>query len=325
MSTGAAAGDRPRVAGDAEARTAALGGLIDDAGMYPPARLPRADAVARHRGIRSGPNGWLVARFVCPAADADAVAAAAAGGAWRWRLAVTVAGDTPEAVDAAVAVRKAGAHGGAALEQIEVRLAAGSAEATVARFATIAEAVGTSSAGGDAPLVLCEPPDSTDATAVDATLAAVGAARARGHATGLKIRCGGATAAAVPSVEVVARSLAGAAAADVPVKATAGLHQPFRHWDAALGGWAHGLVNLLAAAALAERGANAATIGACLADDRAAFALDARALRWRDERCGVGSLQRMRARVLRGVGSCDLDEPIGELAALGMLPAPTQP
>jgi hypothetical protein len=47
--------------------------------------------------------------------------------------------------------------------------------------------------------------------------------------TGVKVRCGGMTPDAVPSVERLAEVLAGCAKRRLPLKATAGLHHPFRH------------------------------------------------------------------------------------------------
>src|SRR5436305_15223171 len=44
-----------------------LEGVIDYAGLYPPAKLSMADAVAEYIDLLNGPESWLVSRFVCPA------------------------------------------------------------------------------------------------------------------------------------------------------------------------------------------------------------------------------------------------------------------
>lgn len=44
-----------------------LFGLIDYAGLFPPARLPMDDAVAQYRRAAGGPHAWLLERFICPA------------------------------------------------------------------------------------------------------------------------------------------------------------------------------------------------------------------------------------------------------------------
>ncbi|HWA82677.1 MAG TPA: hypothetical protein VG820_04555, partial [Fimbriimonadaceae bacterium] len=43
-----------------------LEGVIDYAGLFPPARLPLREAVNEYLAIVSGSNGWLVDRFACP-------------------------------------------------------------------------------------------------------------------------------------------------------------------------------------------------------------------------------------------------------------------
>jgi hypothetical protein len=40
---------------------------VDYAGVYPPARLPLADAVAEYARWRGSDDGWILGRFVCPA------------------------------------------------------------------------------------------------------------------------------------------------------------------------------------------------------------------------------------------------------------------
>ncbi|HEX5631332.1 MAG TPA: hypothetical protein VFY15_06715, partial [Acidimicrobiia bacterium] len=50
-----------------DARRQALSGLIDYAGLFPPASLDLAAAVEEYRAIRGSAESWLVGRFICPA------------------------------------------------------------------------------------------------------------------------------------------------------------------------------------------------------------------------------------------------------------------
>src|SRR5579862_2385485 len=43
-----------------------LEGVIDYAGLFPPAKLALPDAVEEYLGIIHGPDKWIVDRFACP-------------------------------------------------------------------------------------------------------------------------------------------------------------------------------------------------------------------------------------------------------------------
>ena len=49
-----------------DGRRALLGGLIDHAPTFPPARLPTAEALAEDRRARAGTEAWLLGRLVWP-------------------------------------------------------------------------------------------------------------------------------------------------------------------------------------------------------------------------------------------------------------------
>ena len=48
-----------------------LDGIIDYAGLFPPAQLPMDEAFTRFVEHRSTDDGWMLARFVCPAGRLD--------------------------------------------------------------------------------------------------------------------------------------------------------------------------------------------------------------------------------------------------------------
>src|SRR5262249_202720 len=51
---------------------ALLSGLIDYAGLFPPARLPLAEAVANYVRYREGEDAWMLGRVVVPTAPLEA-------------------------------------------------------------------------------------------------------------------------------------------------------------------------------------------------------------------------------------------------------------
>ena len=66
-----------------DARRVALERLIDDAGLFPPARKPMERAVADHRSARAGSHAWMLGRFLCPASRLDELAGAGPDADWR--------------------------------------------------------------------------------------------------------------------------------------------------------------------------------------------------------------------------------------------------
>src|SRR5581483_11690520 len=54
-----------------ESLQALLAGVIDYAGLFPPAQLPFESAFSSYLRYRDGPHAWLLGRFVVPAARLD--------------------------------------------------------------------------------------------------------------------------------------------------------------------------------------------------------------------------------------------------------------
>ena len=44
-----------------------LNGILDYAGLFPPARLGMAEAVANYARYREDDRSWMLSRFICPA------------------------------------------------------------------------------------------------------------------------------------------------------------------------------------------------------------------------------------------------------------------
>lgn len=151
------------------------------------------------------------------------------------------------------------------------------------------------------------------------TLTAIMSVLARAG-VGAKIRCGGLTANAFPSVEEVAAFIAAAQTAGVPFKATAGLHHPVRHVDPNTGLTMHGFLNLLAAAALAPSLQAEALATIVAEEDPSAFRFDDESFSWRDRRIDVATLEHTRRSGFVAYGSCSFAEPVDDLVALRILP-----
>lgn len=135
-----------------------------------------------------------------------------------------------------------------------------------------------------------------------------------------KIRTGGVTADAFPSVDDVATFIRACRQKKVPFKATAGLHHPIRcakpftyASDSPLGTM-HGFVNVFLAAAMPG---SATPI---LREENArAFGFDDGGVWYRDLRVTTEELERVRTHYAISFGSCSFEEPIAELKELGWL------
>lgn len=201
-----------------DVRRTLLGGLIDYAGLFPPASLDVPGAVEGYRAAREHPRAWLVDRFVAPAALVEQVGLAAPSGAERWPIALVA--DAP-------VLRAAAEAAGRVADRLRVDVV----ELRVLPAAEIAGAIRAARAVFPDATVYAEITPG-DVTAIEQ------AAQAGG---GVKLRCGGERVPTAPEVGAVLRACA---QHDVRLKATAGLHHPVATTER------HGFLNLLAAAAL---------------------------------------------------------------------------
>lgn len=257
--------------------------LFDDAGLFPPASLSLDAALRGHAESRRSTHSWMLGRFVCPAARLAEIPPGI-----RVSVIVSSAADLP-ARPADVA---------ATVEAVECR------PGTV----DVDRLVGAARDLGVTDVFVEVAPTAADV----ASLAGTGA--------GAKIRCGGETAADVPTPVALADALTAAAHEGVRVKATAGLHHPFRAHRPGDGFATHGFLNLLAAMAAAMAGADQATVLDVLEEQRpGAFSIGPGGFGWQQWTVDAAGARRLRTAHLAGIGSCSFCEPVEDLVALGAL------
>jgi len=303
--------------GAAASLAALLAGAIDYAGLFPPASLAIDAAAGVYLRHLAGPHRGLLGRFVVPAAQLDALAGAARAlnprpasgdGPGRWPL--TALASLPAAADVERILRFNERHAEghewrARVEAIEVRAATPDETRAAARDA------------GGLELFVEVPAHPVPLALLEAVVEAGGRA---------KVRTGGTNPEAFPPPGRLAAWLAYCAGLRLPFKATAGLHHPIRAVRPLAGSAdspraaMHGFVNVLMAAALLRADRIDAQKAAALLDERdpAAFAFDDQQAAWRGESLATTELADARAFAL-GFGSCSVDEPIEDLAALGLL------
>jgi hypothetical protein len=308
------------------ALAALVDGAIDYAGTFPPARLPLAQAAANYLKYRNSPEARMLGRFVCPASQLSALPAgfsalAAQGGGVSATIdAAERTDDLPRSLDTALdAVRRA--PFAAAVDVLELRWpleVADRGNADELGNAVQFTAGYAADAGLGRATLYFELPTAEAARRAETVRSAARAladynrtAGERGCPAGLKVRTGGLTADAIPTPEQLAEVVAACRDAGVFWKATAGLHQPIRHFDVGPGATVHGFVNLFAVAVLAaEHELSTGEITEILREERPdRFRFTADDLSWSGRTVGVERIAAARRTGLRSFGSCSFTEP----------------
>jgi hypothetical protein len=307
-----------------------LAGLIDYAGLFPPAKLDMSRAASGYARHLMGPNARALGRFICPVSRLDALSrdgAVAMPGTYAtsgyqemldvaeaWSVSALLDTPLPAALDAIDAFNERHQHpqhGRARIDAVEMKVAA----------------------PGEVDDALDEIPEDLS-VAFEFPRDAVIGGDVRGYVAALsgtgaaaKLRTGGVTPDLFPSVPDVARFFAACDRADVAFKATAGLHHPVRA-DHALTyepgsprAVMHGFLNVFVGAALLRaRAVDQAALERVLGEtDAAAFAFNDQGVSWRDRSIDLTQLARAREGFCLSYGSCSFDEPFDDLRALRLV------
>jgi hypothetical protein len=310
---------------------ALLAGVIDYAGLFPPASLPLEEAFANYARYRQSPESWMLARFVCPAArlaELQPLAADLGHATPSVPLAVLGRGGKT-AHDFLTGLTEdlnqmLGFHHHArdrtTLDALELRLPAeflhpGREEDLHALLPGPYALLLQAGINLDTFFEIDPGPDwrAGTATVLRALAGASGS-------PGFKLRCGGTTAAGFPPPEDVALAITACRDAGVPLKFTGGLHHPIRHFDAGVQATMHGFLNVFAAAVLVHaRGLDQEQLLPILLDEEpASFRFGEDGFRWRDRHATVAEIEASRRQVV-SFGSCSFGEPVHDLRGLGLL------
>ena len=126
---------------------------------------------------------------------------------------------------------------------------------------------------------------------------------------------------AVPEPMAVAAAIATCRATGVPLKATQGLHHPFRHHDGELGAEVHGFFNLFIASVLAHvHDLPVTRLTEIIADEEpTAFTVDSEHIGWGGFEASSHEVASARKELLTSFGSCSFSEPRDDLRNLNLL------
>ncbi len=279
--------------------------LVDDAAVFPPGNAPLAEAVAGHAVHRSAWYADAIGPLLVPAASVadlvrvldlrDAVAAPGAVAAPLALVLIARPGADPAMTAAAL---------DALSDDPRVRVVG----------AELAWHEGWRDLGlGDLALALEVPRGDDSAVAV----ADVHTARGAGRRVVAKFRTGPTPTWAWPDEAELAGFIGLCAQLGVPFKLTGGLHHAVRGRYAVDGipEENHGVLDVLVATAAALAGASAPELAALLAV-RDSTALAGLVTAWPDATAAAVR------EAFTAYGCCTVTDPVGELAALGLLPRP---
>jgi hypothetical protein len=298
-----------------------LSKVIDYAGLYPPASLPLEEAFANFVQYQQAEEAWMLSRFIIPAKRLEELPR------FYGSLAFSILGrggkDANEFlenlkldIEDVRAFREM--HGDdAVVDMFEVALPASVLENNVSAHDVINRVADALNMNG--LTVFFEAPFGKGWQVRAEKLVRV-LRKFKDRHVGFKLRTGGVTADAFPSTAQVAWTTASARDAGVPMKCTAGLHHPVRHFDESAQTKMHGFLNVFGAGVLAvTKHLSVEQIQMILEDeDPASFVFDEVGFVWKDLRVVTSEVLRARQQIV-SFGSCSFDEPREDLRALGLL------
>jgi hypothetical protein len=292
---------------------ALMSGLVDYAGLFPPASQGMREALENYASYREGEDRSALGRFIVPVSRLKELESVGRDllprgpGADPWHLSVLVSGDVRAAGDEMRdfnSRHSAGSPDGHAIVDV-IELKAGTVDEIEDQRS---EAPGTFTPYFEIPI-------RGDVPRLVRKIAMVGA-RA-------KVRTGGVTEDSIPPASEVVAFIAACRREAVPFKATAGLHHPIRgtypltYAPNSPVGTMHGFLNVFVASALVNEGeGEEVAIAALEESDPHAFVFEDDAIVWREKRISSREIEQSRRMLAISFGSCSFREPIDELGPL---------
>jgi hypothetical protein len=299
--------------------------IIDYAGMYPPANLPLEEAFKNFMEYQDSPDSWMLSRFVIPAKrlpHLTPLMPATPDG-----LTFTTLGRSGSSVDKFLANLKLDiddilafreTHGATVVvDMFEVALPSSALTDATQTHDLAKSASDMLNKNGITAFFESSSGEGWQLRAENLIRAL---RKLKDRHVGFKLRTGGVTADAFPSTEQVAWAIATVRDAGVPIKCTAGLHHPIRHFNDSVQTKIHGFLNVFGAGVLAERhGLTQTQIKTILEDENPEhFTFDENGFTLKDLRVVNSEIATSRL-FATSFGSCSFDEPREDLKQLGLL------
>jgi hypothetical protein len=315
--------------------------LIDYAGLFPPAKLPFQQAVSEYLQHQQEKQAWMLARFICPSSQVSGF------GSFRDQLSHASA-----PLCLSILLTEIGMTNGTSskiaqsirqvkdllinmsieysMEMVECKLSEdflqrnGSSE--IGKFLDELEQSWSKYNLNTIPVFFEPTRDHRWPEVIPRFLESMAMwseKRKSGSSfvPGFKLRCGGDTSEAFPSIEEVSMAIYYGSQYAVPFKATAGLHHPVRHFHQPLHTHRHGFFNIFGAALLAygHRLPFTEIRKIVSEEDSSSFRFDEDGFRWQDLKLESDKITSLRQNKILSFGSCSFAEPREDLQKLGLL------
>ena len=317
-------------------------GLIDYAGLFPPADLSLEKAIRNYRQYLEDEDRWMLSRFILPAgmiekllpharelfdAEEDPLSLSVLGAPtntiseFRQQIAIVAKSSGPSATQEGGAVIRA--------DLLEIKLpreVALSADKNLTTEVLQHSEATLSDMGFQPDMIYCEGHlEESWKMDIAALLEGIAGFNEGSDGTnlqaGFKLRCGGMEAHEFPTSEQVAFAINRAREGGVPLKCTAGLHHPVRHYNESVQTKMHGFLNVFGGALLAHANdLNDEELTEIIKEeDPEHFEFTDEAFRWMELEVNTERIAELRASMVSSFGSCSFDEPREDLRKMGLL------
>ena len=290
---------------------ALLSSVVDYAGLFPPAKLELQPAMANYAQYQTTPYSWMLGRFILPISRLQEFEQLLPEHPTQWSLSIIITKDAKEAMS------------DDKLRSVYAQLHSLNKQITIASLEfpplppTEIENILRLLPGEVESFF--EIPFNSDFQSYLSVLKQTGAAA--------KIRTGGVTVDAFPSIMQLSESIFAFAEAQVPFKATAGLHHPLlgthrlTYEPNSPVTVMHGFLNVAVLAALVYQQKLTPEIALELLQESSSdnFHFMSDRLCWKDYHLNIAEIQSARKNFFRSFGSCSFQEPIDDLKELKLL------
>lgn len=309
-----------------------LNKMIDYAGIFPPANLDLAQAFHNYLFYREGEYKWMLNKFIVPAKKLSdlgklmqdvkievpvGISVLGTGGETISQFSKSITDDVKKIDDFLKH------HGGlASVDVYEVKLPQEVLDQEEAddMLDMMISASGELDAllGKEVPIfyeaIMDENYEATILKVVE-NIASLN------NKCGFKLRTGGTEADTIPSSEVIAFAIMTCCEFSVPMKCTAGLHHPIRHYDDGVKANMHGFFNVFGAGVLAYSSSldEMELLEILNDEDPDEFMFDDNGFEWNEIEATNEEVREARSGMIVSFGSCSFDEPVDDLKVMELL------